>query len=181
MRRKRVLAMLDARIISPARDREARQKSHHKRDLIHHAFNPIQHIGNVDHRYRRIRRKQRALHRRHLLAVDMCAPVPGRRFVLQLSRGQNELHARAQVLAVGAIDRGHLQRPSPAAHLQLDRRTHAQMQSLGRAFANGNLRSVRTGPPLALRHLVALRRCIGPGQLSILQHPPRKMLLLQLL
>jgi len=47
-RRKRVPAMLEARIISPQRLR-TRQKPHYKRNLIDHALNPFQHIGHVDH------------------------------------------------------------------------------------------------------------------------------------
>ena len=74
----------------------------------------------------------------------MCAPpyqVAGS--ILEQPRRQHERHARAQVLPVGAINRGNLQRPHRPADFQFHRRTHAQMQPLGHAFAHRQLSRVR--------------------------------------
>ena len=87
----------------------------------------------------------------------------------------------SQVLSVGAIHRRNLELALRPAHFQLHRRTHAQMQPLRHAFTHRQLIRARIRPPLALRHLVARRRRIGPTQRGALQHSPRKMLPLQLL
>ncbi len=73
IRLKRVLAMLDARIVNPARIRKSRPATpHHKRNLVHHAFDALhirpQHFDDGD---RGIRREECALHVGNLLGIDM--------------------------------------------------------------------------------------------------------------
>ena len=55
------------------------------------------------------------------------------------------------------------------------------MQTLGYAVADRDLHGTAARPPRARRHLVTLRRRIGPRQLGAFQHPNRNVLAFHLL
>ncbi len=76
--RKCVLAMLDARMTAPE-DRKPSKEANHYRDLLHHFLDGLSHIGNVDHRDRRVGVEERPLHRAYLPGIYVDRSIPDHR------------------------------------------------------------------------------------------------------
>src|ERR1700735_2599622 len=85
------------------------------------------------------------------------------------------------MLPIGPEDRRHLQRQVAAIDLDLDRRTQTHMNAVGNPFIDCDFTSVRIAPPCTLPDAVSIWSLVRPAERNALQHPPRKMLHLQLL
>ena len=113
--------MLDARMREPGKNREPREQAHDESNLVDDIFDALKHIGDVDDRNSRIGAKERSLHCRHLLRVDVRAAIPCSWLVADQPGRQNERNARTQVLAIRAINGDDFERSRRSARLQFHR------------------------------------------------------------
>ena len=136
----------------PREDGKCGQKANHHRDLLHHRLDGLNHIGNVDHRHRRVGVKERPLHRPHLLGIHMHRAVPDHRQPGQRPRRQDEFTAPEHMLAIVANNRSHVGLDGSSIRGQHDVGAEMQIEPLRNVFGHGKRLRIALVPPVSRHH-----------------------------